>query len=393
MSDNLMKNYAPLDVGFHRGEGPWLIDEQGERYLDAVSGIAVCSLGHAHPAVTEALCEQAGMLIHTSNLYRIPHQQSLGKRLCELSGMQRVFFCNSGAEANEAAIKLARLHARARGVQRPRIVVADDSFHGRTLATLSATGNPKVQAGFEPLMEGFVRVPYGDLPAIEALDDSDIVAILVEPVQGEGGVRIPPSGYLAGIRRICDQRGWLMMVDEIQTGMCRTGQWFGFQHEQALPDVITLAKALGNGMPIGACLARGQAAELFQPGSHGSTFGGNPLACRTALAVTDVMTERRLHQHAASLGHRMLADLRTHLDDVDGVCEIRGQGLMLGIELDRPCTALVGRALENRLLINVTAERVVRLLPPLIIDEQTADEISRRVGELVKQFLTEDSDS
>jgi acetylornithine/N-succinyldiaminopimelate aminotransferase len=292
MSDALMHNYGRQPVAFERGEGVWLWDTQGRRYLDALAGIAVCGLGHAHPAVTRALCEQAGTLIHTSNIYRIPLQEQLAERLCALSGMDRAFFCNSGAEANEAAIKLARLHGHARGIDTPTVIVTEGSFHGRTLATLSATGNPKIQKGFEPLVPGFLRVPYGDLDAIARLaDHSEIAAVLVEPVTGEGGIRIPPSGYLKGIRELCDRHEWLMMLDEIQAGIGRTGKWFAFQHEGLLPDVLSLAKGLGNGVPIGASLARGKAAGLFAPGSHGTTFGGNPLVCRAALAVLETMEQ------------------------------------------------------------------------------------------------------
>jgi acetylornithine aminotransferase len=389
MSNTLMKNYAPLAIEFSHGEGPWLYDANGERYLDAVSGVAVCSLGHAHPAVAEALCEQARTLLHTSNLYQIHHQQALADKLAELSGMESAFFCNSGAEANEAAIKLARLHARSRQIESPHIIVTENSFHGRTLATLSATGNPKVHAGFEPLVEGFIRVPYGDSEAIRAAaaDNPGIVAVLVEPVQGEGGVNIAPAGYLEDIRSLCDENNWLMMLDEIQTGICRTGEWFGFQHTDISPDVMTLAKALGNGMPIGACLARGDAASLFQPGSHGSTFGGNPLASRAALAVIDVMTENGLDKRAAELGQRFLDGFRSRLATLAGVNDIRGQGLLLGIELDRPCAELVQRALEQKLLINVTAGNVVRLLPPLVITDDEADDIIDRVSSIIESFL------
>jgi acetylornithine/N-succinyldiaminopimelate aminotransferase len=390
MSDALMHNYGRQPVAFERGEGVWLWDTEGRRYLDALAGIAVCGLGHAHPAVTRALCEQAGTLIHTSNIYRIPLQEQLAERLCALSGMDRAFFCNSGAEANEAAIKLARLHGHARGIDTPTVIVTEGSFHGRTLATLSATGNPKIQKGFEPLVPGFLRVPYGDLDAIARLaDHSEIAAVLVEPVTGEGGIRIPPSGYLKGIRELCDRHDWLMMLDEIQAGIGRTGKWFAFQHEGLLPDVLSLAKGLGNGVPIGASLARGKAAGLFAPGSHGTTFGGNPLVCRAALAVLETMEQETLPARATVTGRYLLDGFQTRLGKLPGVREIRGMGLMIGIELDRPCAELVGQALERGLLINVTAERVIRLLPPLILTEAEADILLETLSGLVESFATQ----
>ncbi len=388
MSNTLMTTYGRLPVNFEKGDGAWLWDTEGRRYLDAISGIAVCSLGHAHPAVTRALCEQAGQLVHTSNLYGIQRQQALGDRLTAVAGMDRVFFGNSGAEANEAAIKLARLHGHGLGIERPAIVVMEGSFHGRTLATLSATGNRKVQAGFEPLVSGFLRVPYGDLEAIAALSkNKDIVAVLVEPVQGESGIRIPADDYLPGIRQLCDDNGWLMMLDEIQTGLCRSGEWFAWQHSGARPDVLTSAKALGNGVPIGACLARGAAAELFHPGNHGSTFGGNPLVCAAALAVIDTMDEHKLAARAKVLGEQLLADLRNALDGITGISEIRGQGLLLAIELNRPCTELVQQALDEGLLINVTAGQVVRLLPPLTLSDDEAAMLVDTLSTLIRRFL------
>jgi acetylornithine aminotransferase len=389
MSNALMTTYARLPVTFEKGEGCWLWDTEGRKYLDAVSGIAVCNLGHAHPAVTRALCEQAGKLVHTSNLYGIANQQALGEKLTALAGMDRVFFCNSGAEANEAAIKLARLYGHKKGIDNPTVLVMESSFHGRTLATLSATGNRKVQAGFEPLVKGFLRVPYNDLEAIEnvAKHHPEVVAVLVEPVQGEGGVNVPDDKYLSAIRVLCDKHNWLMMLDEIQTGMCRTGRPFAFQHEECQPDVMTLAKALGNGMPIGACLARGEAAELFQPGNHGSTFGGNPLACAAALAVVDTLQEQGLAARAEELGLRMLTAFELALGDQEYIADIRGLGLMIGIELDRPCTELVGRALERGLLINVTNGNTIRLLPPLVISDDDADHLVQRVTELIVEFV------
>ncbi len=387
-----MHTYQRLPVTFERGEGAWLTDTGGKRYLDALGGIAVCALGHAHPAVAEAIADQAGRLLHVSNLYGIAEQQQLGETLCRLSDMERVFFGNSGAEANEAAIKLARLYAHRQGIEKPNIVVMENSFHGRTLATLSATGNRKVQAGFEPLVQGFVRVPFNDLDAIRAVADngSDVVAVLVEPIQGEGGIRIPDPGYLEGIRAICDEQQWLMMLDEIQTGMGRTGRYFAFQHSDAVPDVMTLAKALGNGVPIGACLARGTAADLFAPGHHGSTFGGNPLACRAAQAVCETLASEKLPERAAQLGEMLLTHLREALTGIDAVQDIRGRGLMIGIELDRPCGELVGMALEGGLLINVTAANVIRLLPPFILSDDEAGQLVSTLTGVIKELISRD---
>lgn len=389
MEKPLMASYARLPVAFERGQGAWLWDQYNKKYLDAISSIAVCGLGHAHEAVTQALCDQVGRLVHTSNLYHIPLQEQLAARLTSLSGMDSVFFCNSGAEANEAALKIARLYGHARGIETPAVVVMEGGFHGRTLATLSATGNRKVQAGFEPLVQGFVRAPYDDLEALTtvAQNCAEIVAILLEPVQGEGGVIVPAAGYLTQVRALCDKQGWLLLLDEVQTGMCRTGKWFAYQHERVLPDVMTLAKALGNGVPIGACLARGRAAELIQPGQHASTFGGNPLACRAAHAVVDTLEREALAARAAELGSSLLTRLGSSLSGVEGVRGMRGKGLMLGIELDRPCLDLVGQALAAGILINVTAERVVRLLPPLILKDTEAEQIVEQVTELITRFL------
>ncbi len=389
MTDHLMQNYAPLPVTFVKGEGAWLWDTQGKKYLDALSGVAVCGLGHAHPSVAKAVCAQAGTLIHTSNWYHIANQEKLATRLTALAGMERAFFCNSGAEANEAAIKLARLYGHAKDIDQPTIIVMEGSFHGRTLATLTATGNRKVQAGFEPLVQGFVRAPYNDLDAVTTIarNNSNVVAVMVEPVAGEGGINIPDEAYLKGLRQICDEQDWLLILDEIQTGVCRTGKWFAFQHHAILPDIMTLAKGLGNGVPIGACLARDAAAELFKPGHHGSTFGGNPLACAAALAVIDVMEKEKLAEQAARLGASMLEDLKTALAEQDGVVEVRGQGLMLAVELDRPCGELMQQALETGLLLNVTAGNVVRLLPPLILSDEEAGQITHVTGELIKSFL------
>ncbi|MBU0500789.1 MAG: aspartate aminotransferase family protein [Gammaproteobacteria bacterium] len=389
MAEALMATYKRQPVEFVRGDGPWLWDSNDKRYLDAISGIAVCSLGHAHAAVQKAICEQASRLVHTSNLYGIPNQQRLGERLTALSGMDRAFFCNSGAEANEAAIKLARLQGHRKGIEVPAIIVMEESFHGRTLATLSATGSRKVQAGFEPLVQGFVRVPFGDMESLAhvAATRQDIAAVLVEPVQGEGGVNIPSADYLNEVRKVCDKQGWLMMLDEIQTGMGRTGRYFAHQHNGILPDVMTLAKALGNGVPIGACLARGEAAGLFTPGSHGTTFGGNPLACAAALAVVETMETEAIPERAAVTGARLLDGFKAALGGMAGISDIRGLGMMIGIELDRPCTDLVARALDQGMLINVTADRVVRLLPPLNIEDAVASQLVDGVAALIRDFL------
>ena len=392
MSEHLMNTYARLPVRFVRGEGAWLHDSEGRKYLDALGGIAVCALGHAHPAIREALCDQAGTLMHTSNLYEIPVQAELADRLTADLGMERAFFCNSGAEANEAAIKIARLYGHRRGIDLPTVVVMEGAFHGRTLATLTATGSRRVQAGFEPLVQGFVRAPYNDLEALRVIAENSpsVVAVLVEPVLGEGGIVIPDDDYLEGVRALCDEQGWLMMLDEIQTGMGRTGRLCAFQHTPVRPDVVTLAKALGNGVPIGACLARGEAAETFAPGNHGSPFGGNPLACRAALAVMETLEKDNLPGRAAELGRRILHGLRDRLEGVEGVKEVRGAGMMLGIELDRPCGELVRMALQEGLLINVTAERVVRLLPPYILTDDEAEQLVQGVSDLVKDFLAQE---
>lgn len=381
-----MNTYARLPVSFVRGEGAWLYDDQGRRYLDTVSGIGVCSLGHAHPAVAEALCEQAGILVHTGNVARVPLQERLAERLCGIAGMERAFFCNSGAEANECALKIARRFGHERDIEAPEVVVAEGSFHGRTLAMLSASGSRRVQAGFEPLVQGFVRVPFGDPEALESVakHSPNVVAVLVEPVQGEAGVQLPPQGYLRQLRQLCDRQGWLMMLDEIQTGLCKTGAWYACRHDDVLPDVLTTAKALGNGVPIGACLARGLAAEMLAPGKHGSTFGGNPLACRAALAVLDVMERERLAERAARLGERFMARLGERVAGNRHVLAIRGRGLMLGIELDVPAGPVKELALERGVLLNVTRERTIRLLPPLVIEEADLDSLADLLAELLE---------
>ena len=385
-SSHLMRAYARQPISFVRGSGARLWDDQNAEYLDAIAGVAVTSLGHAHPEIAKVIAEQAEMLLHTSNVFRIDWQEHLGERLCALTGMQAAFFCNSGAEANETAIKLARLHGHRNRVADPKIVVVENGFHGRTIATLSATGNPTAQQGFEPLLPGFLRVPYNDIEAMRriATQEPDIVGVLIEPVQGEGGIRVASAHYLRELRVLCDQYGWLLMLDEIQAGMCRTGRWFGYQHAGITPDVVTLAKALGNGFPIGACLAHGAAADLFAPGQHGSTFGGNPLACRVACTVLDIMARDQLPARASVLGDRLLAGLQSTLGDHPNVTAIRGQGLMVGIELDRPCMELVGRALaEQRLLITVTRDTTIRLLPPLVCEEAQIDDIVGRVTKLL----------
>lgn len=385
-----MSSYQPLPVAFEHGSGVWLTDQDGQQYLDALSGIGVCGLGHAHPDVTQAIADQAGKLLHTSNLYHIPLQEELAARLTSLAGMDKVFFANSGAEANEAAIKIARLYGHKKGIDHPVIITATGSFHGRTMATLSATGNPKVQDGFAPLVEKFNHVSYNDIEALNSVIDGNVVAVMLEPIQGEGGIIIPDEGYLQSVREICDQNNCLLILDEIQTGMCRTGKWFAFQHENITPDVMTLAKALGNGMPIGACLAKGLAAELIKSGSHGSTFGGNPLASRAGLAVIDILAKQKLHENAAKLGAQMLESFKQGFSEIKGVVSVRGKGLMLGIELDKECAQLVTMALEEHLLINVTSDNVIRLLPPLIIDEDLAQQIVEKVIRLVKAFLKQE---
>jgi len=389
MTDVLMHNYAPLPVSFEKGEGAILWDSEGKTYLDALGGIAVCGLGHAHPAVTKAICEQAGKLVHTSNIYSIKKQQQLAEKLTKLSSMDNVFFSNSGAEANEAAIKLARLFGHSKNIEQPAIIVMEGSFHGRTMATLTATGNRKIHAGFEPLVQGFVRAPYNDIEAIKNIsrNNPNVVAVLVEPITGEGGINIPANDYLNQIRDICNEQDWLMMLDEIQTGVCRTGKWFAHQHNGITPDVMTLAKALGNGVPIGACLAKGKASTLFQPGHHGSTYGGNPLVTSAALAVVETCEKSNLAARSHTLGEMILSGFKTQLSELEGVVEIRGKGLMLGIQLDRPCAELVKLGLEAGILINVTAGDVVRLLPPLIISDEQASEIVTKVSDLIRNFL------
>lgn len=385
---HVMTTYGRQAIAFSHGEGSWLWDLEGKRYLDGVSGVAVNGVGHAHPRLVAAIAQQVARAMHVSNLYQIPEQEQLAARLCALSGMDNAFFCNSGCEANEAAIKLARLYGHNKGVEMPVIVVMEKAFHGRTIATLSATGSRKVQAGFEPLLSGFIRVPYDDLPALELVaNNPNIVAVLVEPVQGESGIHIPDDGYLMHLRKVCTDRGWLFMLDEVQSGMARSGKWFAFQHTGAQPDVMSLAKGLGNGFPIGACLARGPAAQTFKAGNHGSTFGGNPLACVAALTTLAIIEDEGLVERAAKLGQRMRQAFADKLAGLPGIREIRGKGLLLGIELDRPCSDLVKRGLEAGLLLNVTADTVVRLLPPLNLKDSEADLLVDGVSGLIRTFL------
>ena len=381
----VMPTYARLPVAFVRGAGSYVYDDTGKAYLDALTGIAVCGLGHAHPKVAAAIAEQASTLLHTSNLYRIPSQERLASRLCAIAGMDNVFFCNSGAEANEAAIKIARLYGHSKDIAAPCVVVVDGSFHGRTMATLTATGNRKAQAGFEPLLAGFVRAPYNDVASIEkiAANNKDVVAVLVEPVLGESGIVIPDAGYLDALRAICDGNDWLLMLDEVQTGNGRTGRYFAYQHTGALPDVVTTAKGLGNGMPIGACMARGAAAKMLVAGTHGSTFGGNFVASAAANVVLDEL-EGGLIERAAELGERMVARFRERLEGNNRVQDIRGKGLMLAVELNQPCTQLIAEALAQGLLLNVAADKVVRLLPPLTMSNDEADAIVDKVVGLIE---------
>nr|WP_314524405.1 aspartate aminotransferase family protein [uncultured Pseudomonas sp.] len=383
----LMTTYQPLALSFCKGLGTRLWDQAGREYLDAVAGVAVTNVGHSHPKIVAAISEQAGLLLHTSNLYSIDWQQRLAGKLTQLAGMERAFFNNSGAEANETALKLARLHGWRKGIEKPLVVVMENAFHGRTLGTLSASDGPAVRLGFSELPGDFVKVPFGDLKAldrVQQLHGPRIVAILMEPIQGESGVQPAPPGCLKAVRELCNRQGWLMMLDEIQTGIGRTGQWFAFQHEGIVPDVMTLAKGLGNGIPIGACLARGKAAELFTPGSHGSTFGGNPLACRVACTVLEIIEEQALLHNAARQGDRLLARLRAELADNPNVLAIRGHGLMIGIELKQPIRDLtLIAARDHGLLINVTRGKTIRLLPPLTIDEREVEMIVRGIGRVI----------
>ena len=386
---HVMNTYARLPVTFSHGQGCRITDTEGREYLDALSGIAVSTLGHAHPKLVAAISAQAGRMLHTSNLYRIREQEQLADRLCALSGMSEVFFSNSGAEANEAAIKLARFYGHTKQIELPTIIVMEKAFHGRTMATLSATGNRKAQAGFEPLVSGFVRVPYGDLEAIRSVAEQyhNVVAVMLEVIQGEGGIHLVDPAFYQGVRALCDARGLLMICDEVQCGMGRTGSWFGYQQVGIKPDIATLAKGLGSGVPIGACMAGGKAAGLFGPGNHGSTFGGNPLVSTAALTTIEVIEQEGLLANAARIGDLIRQLFAEALAGTHGVVDIRGHGLMIGIELDRPCGELVARGLAAGLLINVTADSVVRFLPPLIFSEADACELVARTAPLIKEFL------
>ncbi len=388
MSNHLMNTYATLPVAFERGEGAWLWDEEGKRYLDAISGLGVCALGHAHPEVTRVISDQAGKLIHTANLVRIPWQEKLADALVEITGMDRVFVANSGTEAIECALKITRIIGHQRGFTNPGVIVMENSFHGRSLAALSATGSRKVQAGFEPLVSGFLRVPFADSGAVAkiASNSNEVVAVLVEPIQGEAGIKVPETGYLETLRAICDEKGWLLIFDEIQSGLCRTGRWYAHQHEDVQPDILTTAKALANGFPIGACVASGAAADAFSPGRHGSTFGGNPLASRTACTVLDIMQSENLNARVEQTGEKMFEAFRSRLQDHPAVKDIRGRGLMIGIELNQDVNQLKTAALDQGLLLNVTRDSVVRLLPPLIIDEAQADQIVDTVCKLIESL-------
>ncbi len=385
---HIMPTYGRLPLTFDRGDGAWLWDTNNNRYLDALSGIAVSNLGHAHPAVHHAICEQSKKLLHTSNLYGIAAQEKLADQLIAKSGMENVFFSNSGAEANEAALKIARLFGQQKGIEKPCVLVMEKSFHGRTLATLSATGNKKIQDGFAPLLEGFMHIPFNDIEAIHAAikQNNNIVAVFVEPIQGEGGVHIPSPDYLNQIRQLCDKYDLLMMLDEIQTGIGRTGKFLCFQHNDIIPDVCTIAKALGNGVPIGACLAKGKAATLLTAGKHGSTFGGNPLACSAALAVLETLDNEHIIEQVEMKGAEIVSKLTNNLKDNHAVSNIRNKGLMIGIDLSKPCSELVEIAINKNLLINVTANNTIRLLPPLIIDSEQIDILTNTLSEIIQKF-------
>jgi acetylornithine aminotransferase len=384
----LMNTYGEKAMTLVSGEGAWLQDEKGNKYLDALSGIAVCGLGHSHPEISKVIADQATELIHCSNFFAIPSQQQLAEKLCDISGMTNVFFGNSGAEANEAAIKLARLHGNKKGIKLPTVLVMDNAFHGRTLATLTASGSRKIQAGFEPLVRGFARGPFNDIEALRTIanNNSDICAIFVEPIQGEGGINLADSDYFQQLRDLCDELDWLLMFDEVQTGNGRTGMFFYHQYSGVQPDVVTTAKGLGNGMPIGACLAHGEAAELMQPGNHGSTFGGNPLASAVALKVVELIESGDIYQRAVTVGNIIMQGLTDALEGVEHVKDIRGCGCMIGVELTKPCKSLYTEALKHGLVINVTADSVIRLLPPMIMTDQEAQQVVSILAPLIKDF-------
>ncbi len=388
MSEHLVKAYNSLSTSFTHGDGIYLWDTEKKRYLDALCGISVTNLGHNHPDVTEAIQKQASTLLHTSNIYAIEWQQKLANLICQLSDMDRVFFGNSGAEANEAAIKIARLYGHQQGNNDPHIIVMDNSFHGRTMATLSASGSRKVQAGFEPLLSGFVRAPYNDIESIQFIAENNqkVVAILVEPVQGEGGIIVPDSGYIEALRHICDENNWLLMLDEVQSGIARSGQMFAFQHTNITPDVLTLAKALGNGVPIGACVTKGKAAEVIQPGNHGSTFGGNPLACRAGYAVLESIQKNNILDNVIKRSEQLVSILKRGLANHDDLKDVRNLGLLIGIEMKCNYQAFVIHALQRGLLLNVTAEKVIRLLPPLILNKQQTEDMAQQIIDCIHSF-------
>ncbi|HAT7073334.1 TPA: acetylornithine/succinylornithine family transaminase [Legionella pneumophila] len=388
---SLITSYSPMPVTFTHGEGVWLYDEQGKKYLDGLSGIAVCGLGHAHPDVTRTIQEQAARLIHTSNVFHIKEQELLAAKLTSMARMEQVFFANSGAEANEAAIKLTRLFGHKKGIETPSIIVMEKAFHGRTMATLTASGSRKVQAGFEPLVPGFIRAPFNDLDAIHtiAANREDVVAVMVEPIQGEGGIYPAEEGYLRALANLCEQNDWMLILDEIQTGNGRTGKLYSCMHYNIQPDILTTAKGLGNGMPIGACLMNKRAKDLFKPGNHGSTFGGNPLACATALTVLEVIERDKLCERVTKNSALLMDKLISNLGEHPHVKAIRGKGYMIGIELDRPANEMRVLGLENQVLFNITAETVVRLLPPLIISEDEIDELVNRITRTINQFTNQ----
>jgi acetylornithine aminotransferase len=389
MSSAIMPTYfSQAPIAFERGQGPWVWDTAGKQYLDSLCGIAVTSLGHAHPAITQAITEQAAKLIHTSNTYRITQQEALAEVLTEVAGMEQAFFCNSGAEATETAIKLARAYGHRKGIEVPTIIVMEKAFHGRTMGSLSAS-NERIRTGFEPLLPGFIYAPFNNLAAIEELakHQQNIVGVMLEPIQGEGGIHVPHPDYLKGLRALCDKQDWLLIVDEVQTGMGRTGKWFAYQHSGIAPDVVTVAKALANGVPIGACMVRGKACNPFAPGKHGSTFGGNPLACAAALATINTIRDQNLVEHIATIGEYLRKTLAETLNAQQAVIDVRGQGLMLGVELDRPCRELMLTGLKHGLLFNITSDKVIRLLPPFIITQTEADEIVKRLNKAITEFV------
>jgi acetylornithine/N-succinyldiaminopimelate aminotransferase len=389
MSTKIMPTYYnQMPIFFEYGRGAWLWDNHGNQYLDSLSGIAVCALGHAHPAVTATITEQAAKLLHTSNTYHIPKQIELAAKLTQIAEMEQAYFCNSGAETNETAIKLARLYAKKKNISEPIIITMKHSFHGRTMATLSASGTERIQMGFEPLVKEFVHISLNDIHELNNIAQrhiDDIVAIMLEPIQGDGGIQIASNAYLTRVRELCDKHDWLMILDEVQTGLGRTGKWFAYQHSSIKPDIMTVAKALGNGIPIGACLARDKACNLFGPGKHGSTFGGNPFVCAVASTVLDTLQNENILQRATEMGDYLLTQLKSVLGKHKAVIDVRGKGLMIGVELDKPCMELTSLGLKHKLLFNITFNKVIRLLPPLIINQEEADEIVKRLDQVITE--------